>query len=151
MTMNNLYEIKTYTDIIARLDNLTPDSQRLWGKMDVAQMMAHCAVGIQMAVGDVKPKRSFLGFLVGRFYKGMLTGAIKMPKNSPTSPAFLITDKREFEQEKTKLKAFLERMYQGGAPGATTHPNPFFGKLTPDEWGQGQFQHLDHHLKQFGV
>jgi Protein of unknown function (DUF1569) len=149
--MNSLYEKESYDQIIARFNTLTPDTQRLWGKMSVSQMMAHCSVGIRMMVGDVKPKRSLIGFLIGRFYKGMLTGAIKMPKNSPTSPAFIITEEKDFLTEKETLMTLLKRMHEGGEAGATTHPNPFFGKLTPSEWGQGQYHHLDHHLRQFGT
>ncbi len=149
--MNNLYEKESYDEIVARFEKLTPETQRLWGKMSVSQMMAHCSVGIRMALGDIKPKRSLIGLLIGRFYKGMVTGAIKMPKNSPTAPIFLMTEEKDFLKEKKTLVALLNRMHKGGEAGATTHPNPFFGKLTPSEWGQGQYHHLDHHLRQFGV
>jgi Protein of unknown function (DUF1569) len=149
--MNNLYQKESYEATVERFDKLTPDSQRLWGKMSVAQMMAHCAVGIQMALGDVKPKRSLIGILIGGFSKGLLTGEKKLPKNSPTSPVFIITEPKDFDKEKANLLVLLKRMHDGGEAGATTHPNAFFGKLTPTEWGQGQYHHLDHHLRQFGV
>ncbi len=149
--MDSIYDKQSYDLVINRLNQLTPESQRLWGKMSVAQMLAHCSQGIRMALGDIKPKRSLLGLFIGRFFKGMVTGEIKMGKNSPTSPLFIISDEREFKKEKEILLALLKRMNDGGEQGATTHPNPFFGKLTPSEWGQGQFNHLDHHLRQFGV
>jgi Ca2+-binding EF-hand superfamily protein len=31
------------------------------------------------------------------------------------------------------------------------HPHPAFGSFTKEQWGQLQYKHLDHHLKQFGV
>ncbi len=31
------------------------------------------------------------------------------------------------------------------------HPHPAFGPFTKEQWGQLQYKHLDHHLKQFGV
>jgi hypothetical protein len=34
---------------LSRIDKLQPTSQRYWGKMDVAQMLAHCSAGIDMA------------------------------------------------------------------------------------------------------
>lgn len=40
--MENLYQKQTYDSVIDRLNKLTPSSQRLWGKMEVAQMLAHC-------------------------------------------------------------------------------------------------------------
>ncbi|MGB5666410.1 MAG: DUF1569 domain-containing protein, partial [Maribacter sp.] len=29
--------------------------------------------------------------------------------------------------------------------------HPLFGEFTVEQWGQMEFKHLDHHLKQFGV
>ena len=31
------------------------------------------------------------------------------------------------------------------------NPHPMFGKFTKQQWGQMQYKHLDHHLRQFGV
>ena len=47
--MKNLFEGETVDEIVSRIDKLQPTSQRYWGKMDVAQMLAHCSAGIDMA------------------------------------------------------------------------------------------------------
>ncbi|MEP7144783.1 MAG: hypothetical protein ABI707_18005 [Ferruginibacter sp.] len=39
--MKSLFDTGTYTEVMQRLNNLTPQSERKWGKMDVAQMLAH--------------------------------------------------------------------------------------------------------------
>ena len=39
--MNNFYNEEDVSQIIRRIDNLTSTSQRQWGKMNVAQMLAH--------------------------------------------------------------------------------------------------------------
>lgn len=39
----------------------------------------------------------------------------------------------------------------GGETKVSSHPHPFFGKLTPMEWSVGMYKHLDHHFQQFGV
>jgi len=31
------------------------------------------------------------------------------------------------------------------------NPHPLFGAFTSQQWGQMQYKHLDHHLRQFGV
>jgi hypothetical protein len=36
--------------VISRIDKLQPSSPKQWGKMDVAQMMAHCSATIAMPV-----------------------------------------------------------------------------------------------------
>src|SRR5579871_2039324 len=54
--MKNLYERETVNEVISRIDTLQPAATRQWGKMDVAQMMAHCSAAIDMATGRAKPK-----------------------------------------------------------------------------------------------
>ena len=39
--MESLFDKDVYNEVVQRLNNLTSKSQRKWGKMDVAQMMAH--------------------------------------------------------------------------------------------------------------
>ena len=45
----------------------------------------------------------------------------------------------------------FDRFVNGGPRVCTTHPHPFFGRLTPAEWAIQQYKHLDHHLRQFGA
>ncbi len=40
-----------------RLGKLEPQSERLWGKMTAAQMLAHCSVSLQWAVGELVPEK----------------------------------------------------------------------------------------------
>ena len=98
--MNSLFDPQISQKIIQRIENLQVDSPRQWGKMDVAQMLAHCVVSLEVAVGDKNPPRTFIAKLIGGFMKGMLTNDKPMPKGSPTNPAYLIVDERDFENEK---------------------------------------------------
>ena len=63
--MKNLFEKTTADEAIVRLERLTPASERQWGKMSVAQMLAHCSLIMEAAVGDSRPKRMFIGRLLG--------------------------------------------------------------------------------------
>lgn len=45
----------------------------------------------------------------------------------------------------------LNKFHKNGPETCISHPHPFFGKLTSEQWGKGIYKHLDHHLKQFGV
>jgi hypothetical protein len=149
--MKNFFNASDTEEIINRIGRLTPESQRLWGKMDVSQMMAHCSITLRIARGLDKPKRRLLGILLGWAVKDHYFGEKPFPKNSPTDKTFIVADKKSFEDEKKKLIEHINAFSQGGAVACTTHPNPFFGKLTPQEWAIGQYKHVDHHLKQFGV
>jgi hypothetical protein len=72
-------------------------------------------------------------------------------KNSPTNPSFVVTDLKEFTQEKERLIELTKRFSSGGEEKCTNNPHSFFGKLTPHEWGMLMYKHLDHHLKQFNA
>lgn len=149
--MNTLYNEGDAHDIRIRIDRLTPQAQRLWGKMDVGQMMAHCSAALEVAVGDKRPPRLFIGRILGPLVKPSYVGPKPFGKNSPTDRSFIMTGQKEFNKEKERLLQLIDRFSEGGLEKCTTHPHSFFGKLTPEEWGISMQKHLDHHLRQFGV
>ena len=54
---------------------LTPDSQPLWGKMSVSQMLAHCNVAYEMVYTDHYPKpKGLQKFILKRFAKNRVVG-----------------------------------------------------------------------------
>jgi hypothetical protein len=136
--------------VLARLDRLRPDSARLWGRMSIGQMLAHCQKPLRVALGELPLKRSFVGLLFGRIAKRKLLAPEPWKPGMPTAPEFRITDAREFEKERSALRALVERFGKAGPAGLTQLPHPFFGRMTPDEWQALQWRHLDHHLRQFG-
>ena len=150
--MKNLFEPATVEEVQQRLAQLRPDSERLWGKMNAAQMVAHCSGGMEWAVGDKKPPRMFVGRILGVIVKPMaLKDDEPMRRNSPTSKDLVVDDDRNLEVERLRLRGLVERFALAGPKGCTTHPHSFFGRLTPEEWAVLMYKHLDHHLRQFGA
>lgn len=137
--------------MISRIDKLHPDSQRQWGKMDVAQMMAHCSAALDLASGRLIRPRLLIGRLIGPFARPIFTNDKPFGRNGPTDKKLVISDKRDFSREREQLKTRVRQFHQGGEAQCTTHPHPFFGKIRPHEWATGMYKHLDHHLRQFGV
>jgi len=149
--MKTLYEKDTADELIGRIDCLQAISERQWGKMDVAQMMAHCSAALDMASGKVLLPRMFIGRLLGSFVKPIYSNEKAFSKSSPTDPKLVVSDQRDFQKEKDQLKVKVREFQEGGEEKCTRHPHPFFGSLTPYEWGRGMYKHLDHHLRQFGA
>ena len=149
--MKNLFERETVDEGIARIDKLQPASPRQWGKMDAAQMMAHCSAGLDMASGRLNPPRMFIGRLIGPFVKPIYTNDKPFSKNNPTDKTLLVADQRDFSREQAQLKQKIRQFHEGGEEQCTRHPHPFFGLLTPQDWSRGMYKHLDHHLRQFGA
>ena len=148
--MRNLFQPEAVQEVIDRIEELEPTSQRQWGKMDVAQMLAHCSAALEMASGKFVAKRTLLGRIVGPRVRHVLTADTPFPRNSP-SVKELKVGACDFTQEHKRLKQCVRQFHEGGESQCTRHPHPFFGKITPLEWSTGMYKQLDHHLKQFGV
>ena len=150
--MKNLFEPAAVDEITNRIAHLRPDSERQWGKMNVAQMLAHCSAAIGMAEGMVTPPRILLGRVLGPLAKkSLIVNGEPMRRNAMTERSVLVTDERDFMVERQRLRESIDRFASGGPGICTKHPHFFFGPLTPAEWAVLMYQHLDHHLRQFGV
>jgi hypothetical protein len=150
--MKDLFDATRVDEVKERLQQLRPTSQRQWGKMTAPQAVAHCAKGMEMAVGDWVPPRMFLGRIIGRVVKPLALGNDEpMRRNSPTVPGGVVDDERDLDAERRRLRGLIDRFAAAGPAGCTTLPHSFFGRLTPEEWAILMYKHLDHHLRQFGV
>jgi hypothetical protein len=149
--MPSMFKLTHVESLIERIAKLSPDTKAQWGTMHVDQMLAHCQQPLRVALGELKPKRTFLGLLVGPLVKKKLTSGKPWGKGLPTDKDFLIIDRRKFADEQRRLSGAIRRFNAGGPEGLTKWPHPFFGKLTANEWDKLTCNHLDHHLRQFGV
>ncbi len=150
--MKNLFEPARVEEVKERIAHLRPDSQRLWGKMNAAQAVAHCAAGLELAAGTRIPPRLLVGRVIGWIVKPLALGNDEpMRRNSPTVPGLVMEDERNLATERERLYGLIDRFAAAGPGGCTTHPHSFFGRLTPQEWATLMYKHLDHHLRQFGV
>jgi hypothetical protein len=120
--------------------------------MNVAQAVAHCAGGLELALGDRRPPRVLVGRMFGRVIKRLALGdEAPMRRNTPTVPGLVVADERALDAERERLRGLIDRFVAAGPAGCTTHPHSFFGRLTPQEWSVLMYKHLDHHLRQFGA
>lgn len=59
--MKNLFDIALANQVKQRIDRLRIDSERQWGKTSVAQTIAHCASGLEMVLGEIRPPGALMG------------------------------------------------------------------------------------------
>jgi len=149
--MKNLFDKDSYIEIVSRINALTPETQRQWGKMNAAQMLAHCKEAFKVPLSDKKMPRMFIGLLLGWAIKKKLYNEEPWKRNLPTAPNFIIKDERDFEKEKQELVAMINRFHHEGPGNVGKYPHPMFGSFTSEQWGKSMYKHLDHHLKQFNV
>ena len=152
MALPNIFTKEVTDKTIERINRLTSGSQPKWGKMNVAQMLAHCNVTYELVYENKHPQQNALMKLVLKlFVKKIVTSETPYKHNSRTAPAFLITDSRDFETEKNRLINYINRTQQLGEAYFDNKASHSFGNMNVTEWNNMFYKHLDHHLTQFGV
>jgi hypothetical protein len=151
--MKNVFSVDTVGALEGRINALTPEKTALWGSMNAGQMLAHCNVSYDMAYEPEKfPRPNFmLRLMLKAFVKKKVVSDEPFAKKSPTAPAFIIKDTRDFELEKGKLIANIRKTQALGAQHFEGKESVSFVALTSNEWNTMFYKHLDHHLSQFGV
>ena len=149
--MKSLFDPSDRETIRARLAALQPDSARQWGKMNVSQMLAHCATALEIGTGERPTKQKLIGKLLAPLVRKSVLGETPFGKNGPTDKMLVVADERDFNAERGRLLADIERFAERGTANAGAQMHPFFGKLSGDDWGTLMYKHIDHHLRQFGA
>jgi len=72
--MSTLFNPADRKNVLDRLGKLQAGATRQWGKMDAAQMCAHCATAMEMATGDAPRQQKLIGRILGPFFEGRLLG-----------------------------------------------------------------------------
>jgi hypothetical protein len=148
--MGSILDENNRAEICSRLGSLSVSSKRVWGSMDVVEMLQHLRLSACMALGQLPVasanKRIFQLFPL----KHLILYVFPFPKGAPTATELKPVVAESFEEERAALLELLDRMAVGipeGGPPA----HPLFGPLTWKEWGVVTYKHTDHHLKQFGA
>ena len=150
--MKNVFNKMDSDEVINRINKLTPKSKAVWGTMDVAQMLAHCNVTYDMDMTNDYPKATGVKkFFLKLFIKSVVVGEKPYQKNGRTAPPFIITGERAFDNEKTKLVNYILKVQKLGASHYEGKESNSFGPLKSSEYNNMFYNHLDHHLRQFGV
>lgn len=149
--MKTIFDTSTYDELLDRIDKLAADTPPQWGKMSAAQMMEHIVHVLEMASGKRPMTQSLIGKAIGWAFKGQFVGEKPVPKSSPTVPAFEIKHEPEFAAAKAELKGMLAEFYSLGEKGTDGNIHVFFGAFSGKQWGETQYKHVDHHLRQFGL
>ena len=119
--------------------------------MTPSQMMEHAARALDMAIGKKPMKQIFLGKALSWMFRKEFLGEKPFKQNRPTGPDFMIKDDPDFDSTRARLAELINEFHSLGESGLEGNIHGFFGPLTGKQWGETQYKHLDHHLRQFGV
>ena len=150
--MKNIFSAPDSQEIINRINQLTPTTPQLWGKMGAAKMLAHCNVTYEMVYEDKHFKPNILmRFILKTFVKNAVVNEKPYPHNSRTAPVFIIKEDKNFDVEKKRLIEHINKTQELGEDHFDGMASHSFGMLNKNEWNNMFYKHLDHHLQQFGV
>ena len=152
--MKTLSNATDKSELLRRLQTVSPDTPAKWGKMSAHQMICHVTDAFR---GPLKEKP--MSIAQGWHFRGLmkwfaLSAPFPWPKNLGTLPEMNQqrggTRPVEFASDVASLQAALERFSTRGADYAWP-PHPIFVDMSLDDWMRWGYLHMDHHLRQFGA
>ncbi|MBT8186732.1 MAG: DUF1569 domain-containing protein [Croceitalea sp.] len=149
--MKSLFDTIAHQELLDRINKLNKNSKANWGKMTVGQVMRHCQFPLNLALGkeSIPEPNPIMKFMFKGFKKSMYNDK-PWKHNLPTVKQFKVVEDHDFDEAKQALIELVNKFHEEKTR-TTWEPHPSFGSFTPEQWGQMQYKHLDHHLRQFGV
>jgi hypothetical protein len=152
--------VKTVADptviasLIARLDNLQPDTPRRWGTLEPHEMLCHLGDAFEMVLRTRPRKKAVrvrhrplvkLAALWGplRWWRGIYTNPEHDPHIDGTRPS-------SFEADKARVVRAIHALAIA-SPSSLENGHGLLGTMSAADWQRWAYRHADHHLRQFGV
>jgi hypothetical protein len=148
--MSSLGDPAARASIRQRIERLTPNAQRQWGRMTAHQMVCHLCDAYRLSAGE-RPTTEVDNLFTRSIVRLIaLHTPLTWPKGVKTMPE---ADQEQggtkpigWDRDHGQLLAMIDSF-----TGVDGRRHPIFGALTADEWNIWGYRHADHHLRQFGV
>ena len=150
--MKNILDSQTKEKIFQRIDKLSPQAKAKWGKMNVNQGLRHMSMGLLIPTGELNPTPvnppKIPKWLMKFFLLNMKPPKERAETFKEMNMVANNTNPTDFNTEKGNLKSRVEKMV---ASKNFIPENKLAGKFSRNDWGKLNYNHTDHHLRQFGV
>jgi hypothetical protein len=152
--MQSIENVKVREALLQRFRKLNADALPKWGRMNAQQMIVHCDLQIQIAIGrfPVRDVSTFLTRTIGKFI--VLNFYFLEWKNLPTARELNMlrndmTITTDVKVAIDKLNESVNAFCQWNENAKPLVKHPILGALSKKQWGRLIAIHLDYHLKQF--
>jgi hypothetical protein len=139
-------------EILARLGQLSPQNNGLWGRMTVHGAVCHLHDSYLVPLGERRMAPAPTRMPRALYKRLALNLPMQWPKGVQTRPEVEQgkggTPPSEFVTDLALLVATCTR-FCAGLPSPCL-PHPIFGSMTKEDWMRWGYLHADHHLRQFG-
>src|SRR5436190_10269380 len=126
--MKTLFETRAPETLVSRIDTLTAQSQPLWGKMNVSQMMVHCTIPLKMGLGEMVLEPTYTATRRFPLKHLIIYAVLPIPKGAPTHPGLRDPVTTEWVKDRDDFKATLLRFAKTD-PAATLPSHASFGDM----------------------
>ncbi len=145
----NLFDKQDFEKLSNRIQTVSENSERQWGNLTHAQMLAHCRKVLEVAIQPYK-RQFLIGMLFGKtVVNNILNNKDEMKKGIKSSKKLFEENPSSFEEEKLLLMQTFQQFHDKGGNFYENKLHPFFGRLTTENWSSITYKHLNHHLSQF--
>jgi hypothetical protein len=151
--MKNILNEHDKNNLIVRINKLSETDQRLWGKMNVNQMVCHITDQLRISTNEIKT--TYMGSrLKETVLKRLVLFGMPIPKGKAetakeikqgeggTPPTNLGNDIKSCIAQINNFNSNFKQTQ------ITKHPT--FGDMNKKEWARLAYIHINYHLKQFG-
>jgi len=141
-------------EILSRIDLLSPERPRRWGKMSAHQVVCHINDAFRLYTGVITVAKPGFPYPSKLLKWGALLVPVRWPRGFKTVPEVDQelggTRPVEFKQDVADLKGRIISFTQ--IPESFVWPShPYLGVMSGSEWMRLGYLHTDHHLRQFGA
>ena len=153
MKNGTLLHPEARAEILRRIEALTPQSARRWGRMTPHQMVCHLSDACRAALGERRVPSHWYAWethcdpVAGHSHERRV--AAGRQDRAGGRPGSRGTRPTEFARDVDELRDLIQRF--NGAEAKLSGDHPLFGALSAAEWGTFSYRHADHHLRQFGA
>lgn len=152
--MKSLAQPEACAEIVARAQNVRPDTVGKFGVLTAPEMIVHCTIALEAALGlrHVAPAETFFMRRVVKYL------ALYSP--GPWPPGFKTRPEMDVQRNGCRPSEFVsdvaklvQRVEEFGSRDSTASwaRHPMFGAMSEAEWKRWAYLHTDHHLKQFSA
>jgi hypothetical protein len=148
--VSSIADPRVVARLVARLENLRPDTPRRWGTLAPGEMLCHLGDSATSVLAMDAPEASNRPF---RRWIG-LRSPLPWPKGAraPThvDPRAGGTRPGDFERDRRRAIDAL-RALSTAPDAAFKRSHALFGRMHARDWRRWAVRHTDHHMRQFGL
>jgi len=153
--MKSISNSRVLNSLVQRLERLTPESERRWGRLSPGEMLCHLGDAGDAVLGRRTPPGATPDNRLPLPIKWlMLYSPMPFPQGIETRPG--VNPKKEGSRP-TDFAADRARVIDGlrgiatAAPESVSKSHFRFGAMSLRGWQHWAYKHVDHHLRQFGL